>query len=70
MSVAGLLVGRDQLVILAVATALMALAQVFLRRTRLGIATRATADNPLLAAVKGVMIRRPEGLLPETPGSE
>ena len=129
MSVAGLLVGRDQLVILAVATALMALAQAFLRRTRLGIAMRATADNPLLAAVKGVptervialatlgggalvgsvvllgllegsrfakdllplltgvrlaaaqqilvgvvlvvlMIRRPEGLLPETPGSE
>jgi branched-subunit amino acid ABC-type transport system permease component len=58
MSVAGLLVGRDQLVILAVATALMALAQVFLRRTRLGIAMRATADNPRLAAVKGVPTER------------
>jgi branched-chain amino acid transport system permease protein len=58
MSVAGLLVGRDQLVILAVATALMALAQTFLRRTRLGIAMRATADNPLLAAVKGVPTER------------
>jgi len=58
MSVAGLLVGRDQVVILAVATALMALAQTFLRRTRLGIAMRATADNPLLAAVKGVPTER------------
>src|ERR1700687_1185107 len=43
MSVAGLRVGRDQLFILGVATALMALAQTFLRRTRLGIAMRATA---------------------------
>jgi len=54
MSMAGLRVGRDQLFILAVATGLMALAQTFLLRTRLGIAMRATADNPRLAAVKGV----------------
>src|SRR5262245_12927954 len=40
-SVAGLRVGRDQLFILAVATAAMALAQIFLVRTRLGIAMRA-----------------------------
>src|SRR5262247_443566 len=52
--VAGLRVGRDQLMILGVAVVVMALAQVFLLRTRLGIAMRATADNPLLAAVKGV----------------
>ena len=57
-SVAGLRVGRDQLFILAVATVLMALAQTFLRRTRLGIAMRATADNPQLAAVKGVPTER------------
>jgi branched-chain amino acid transport system permease protein len=58
MSVAGLRVGRDQLLILAVATLLMALAQTFLRRTRLGIAMRATADDPRLAAVKGVPTER------------
>ena len=58
MSVAGLRVGREQLLILGVATALMALAQLFLRRTRLGIAMRATADNPSLAAVKGVPTER------------
>jgi len=53
-SVAGLRVGRDQLLVLGAALGLMALAQTFLRRTRLGVAMRATADNPLLAAVKGV----------------
>lgn len=58
MSVAGLRVGREQLLILAVATVLMALAQIFLLRTRLGIAMRATADNPGLAAVKGVPTER------------
>jgi branched-chain amino acid transport system permease protein len=58
MSVAGLRVGRDQLLILAVATVLMVLAQAFLVRTRLGIAMRATADNRLLAAVKGVPTER------------
>ena len=54
MSVAGLRIGRDQLLILGVAVILMALAQTYLRRTRLGVAMRATADNPFLAAVKGV----------------
>jgi branched-chain amino acid transport system permease protein len=58
MSVAGLRIGRDQLLILAVATVLMVLAQAFLVRTRLGIAMRATADNRLLAAVKGVPTER------------
>src|SRR5256712_4786458 len=54
MSIAGLRVGREQLLILGVAVVLMLLAQTFLLRTRLGIAMRATADNPRLAAVKGV----------------
>jgi branched-chain amino acid transport system permease protein len=58
LSVAGLRIGRDQLLILGVAVILMALAQTLLRRTRLGIAMRATADNPLLAAVKGVPTER------------
>jgi branched-chain amino acid transport system permease protein len=58
MSVAGLRVGRDQLLILAVATVVMLLAQTFLLRTRMGIAMRATADNRLLAAVKGVPTER------------
>ena len=53
-SVAGLRVGREQLAILGAAVVLMGLSQAFLRRTRLGVAIRATADNPLLAAVKGV----------------
>lgn len=56
--VGGLRVGRDQLLILGVAVAMMAVAQMFLVRTRLGIAMRATADNPLLAAVKGVPTER------------
>lgn len=54
MSWGGLRVGREQLLILAVAVVLMALAQAFLFRTRLGIAMRATADNAVLARVKGV----------------
>src|SRR2546428_1346840 len=58
MSVAGLRIGREQLLILGVAVVLMALAQIFLLRTRLGIAMRAAADNPLLAAVKGVPTER------------
>jgi branched-chain amino acid transport system permease protein len=58
MSVAGLRIGRDQLLILGVAVAMMAVAQTFLLRTRLGIAMRATADNPLLAAIKGVPTER------------
>ena len=58
ISLAGLRIGRDQLLILAVATALMALAQAFLHWTRLGIAMRAAADNPRLAAVKGVPTER------------
>ena len=58
MEVAGLRIGRDQLLILGVAVILMTLAQVFLRRTRLGIAMRATADNPSLAAVKGIPTER------------
>jgi branched-chain amino acid transport system permease protein len=57
-SVGGIRVGRDQVLILGVAVIMMALAQAFLFRTRLGIAMRATADNPLLAAVKGVPTER------------
>jgi branched-subunit amino acid ABC-type transport system permease component len=58
MNWAGLRVGREQLLILAVAVALMLLAQIFLVRTRLGIAMRATAENPLLASIKGVPTER------------
>jgi branched-chain amino acid transport system permease protein len=57
-SVAGLRIGREQILILGVAVVLMLLAQAFLLRTRLGVAMRATADNPLLAAVKGVPTER------------
>jgi branched-subunit amino acid ABC-type transport system permease component len=58
MNWAGLRVGREQLVILGVAVVLMLLAQIFLVRTRLGIAMRATAENPLLATIKGVPTER------------
>src|SRR5262249_30083946 len=56
--VAGLRIGREQLLILGVAVVLMLAAQAFLLRTRLGVAMRATADNPLLAAAKGVPTQR------------
>jgi len=58
----GLRVGREQLVILGVAVALMLLVQGFLNRTRLGIAMRASADNPVLARVKGLPTERIVGL--------
>jgi len=58
----GLRVGREQLAILGVAVALMVLVQGFLDRTRLGIAMRASADNPLLARVKGLPTERIIGL--------
>jgi len=54
----GLRVGREQLAILGVAVVLMLLVQGFLGRTRLGIAMRASADNPLLARVKGLPTER------------
>jgi branched-chain amino acid transport system permease protein len=58
MNWAGLRVGREQLLVLGAAVALMVLAQIFLVRTRLGIAMRATAENPTLAAIKGVPTER------------
>jgi branched-chain amino acid transport system permease protein len=54
----GLRVGREQLVILGAAVGLMLLVQAFLERTRLGIAMRAAADNPVLARVKGLPTER------------
>src|SRR5262249_6038752 len=53
----GLRIGREQLLILGVTIVVMAIVQFFLIRTRLGIAMRAVADNPVLARVKG----RPSG---------
>ncbi len=58
----GLRVGREQLLILGAAVLLMLLVQAFLRRTRLGIAMRATADNPPLAKVKGLPTERIVGI--------
>ena len=58
----GLRVGREQLAILGVAVLLMLLVQAFLHWTRLGIAMRASADNPLLARVKGLPTERIVGL--------
>ena len=58
----GLRVWREQLAIVAVAATLLALVQLFLLRTRLGIAMRATTDNPGLARVKGLPTERIAGL--------
>lgn len=59
---AGLRVGREQLMILGVTVPLVLLVQAFLGRSRLGIAMRATADNPPLARVKGLPTERIVGL--------
>ena len=58
----GLRIGREQLGILGLAVLLMLLVQAFLNGTRLGIAMRASADNPLLARVKGLPTERVVGL--------
>ena len=58
----GLRVGREQLAILSVSVVLMLIVQTFLNRTRLGIAMRASADNPFLARVKGLPTERIVGL--------
>ena len=58
----GLRVGREQLLILGVAIVLMLAVQLFLVRTRLGVAMRAVADNPVLARVKGLPTERVVGL--------
>jgi branched-chain amino acid transport system permease protein len=58
----GLRVEREQLAILGVAVILMLLAQAFLEWTRLGVAMRASADNPLLARIKGLPTERIVGL--------
>jgi branched-subunit amino acid ABC-type transport system permease component len=58
----GVRVGREQIAILGAALALVLLAQLFLVRTRLGVAMRATADNPMLARVKGLPTERVIGV--------
>jgi branched-subunit amino acid ABC-type transport system permease component len=58
----GLRIGREQLLILGASVVLMLLVQAFLRWTRIGIAMRAAADNPLLARVKGVPTERVVGI--------
>ena len=59
---AGLRVGREQLIIVGVTIPLVLLLQAFLGWTRLGIAMRATADNPPLARVKGLPTEQIVGL--------
>jgi branched-chain amino acid transport system permease protein len=51
---AGLRVGRQQIEDLAISAAAVAALFVFLGFTRLGKAMRAVADNPTLAAIKGI----------------
>ena len=58
----GLRVSPEQVAILGVAVLLMLLVQAFLDWTNPGIAMRASADNPLLAKVKGLPTERIVGL--------
>jgi branched-chain amino acid transport system permease protein len=58
ITVAGLLIRPQNLLILVLAVAIMALMQFFLKRTRLGIAWRAAALDPDTAALYGVNRRR------------
>jgi len=58
----GLRIGREQLMILGVTVLLVVLVQAFLGWTRLGVAMRATANNPLLARVKGLPTERIVGV--------
>jgi branched-subunit amino acid ABC-type transport system permease component len=55
---AGVLLGKEQIVILAVSVASMLSVHLLLHRTRLGKAMRAVADNPVLASVKGIESER------------
>lgn len=55
---AGIRVRPDQLFILALALALIALVYLLLERTKMGKAMRATADNPELARVAGIDVER------------
>jgi branched-chain amino acid transport system permease protein len=58
ITVAGLLIRPQNLLILGLALAIMALMQYFLKRTRLGIAWRAAALDPDTAALYGVNRRQ------------
>jgi branched-chain amino acid transport system permease protein len=58
ITIAGLLIRPQNLLILGLALAIMALMQFFLRRTRLGIAWRAAALDPDTAALYGVNRQR------------
>jgi branched-chain amino acid transport system permease protein len=51
---AGVLMGKEQIVILGVSVASMLTVHLLLRQTRLGKSMRAVADNPVLASVKGI----------------
>ncbi len=55
---AGIRITEEQLELLALAAAIAALTHLLLRYTRTGRAVRATADNPVLAEVRGVPTRR------------
>jgi branched-chain amino acid transport system permease protein/neutral amino acid transport system permease protein len=52
--VAGVRIGPQQVVNLAIAVAVMTVVFLFLAFTRLGKAMRAVADNPMLAGLKGI----------------
>ena len=54
MNILGIHVGREQSVILLASCFFMLLVHGLLKKTRLGKAMRALADNPLLAEIKGI----------------
>jgi len=54
IKVGGIRIGKEQLIILLGSVAFMVLVQLMLKKTRMGKAMRAVADNPTLASVKGI----------------
>ncbi|GAB3200683.1 branched-chain amino acid ABC transporter permease [Nocardioides hungaricus] len=55
---AGLVIPGDRVVIMVIAAAVMVLLAVFLKFSRLGVALRATADNPEAALLMGIPTER------------
>ena len=61
-SFGGLVVGLDELVVIAVTIALTVLLYVFFRRTKLGVAMQAASQNQLAAFYMGIPVQRIHGL--------
>jgi branched-chain amino acid transport system permease protein len=63
LHVGPILIGADSMLVIAVAVALMGLLYCFFQYTRLGIAMRATSQNPRAATYVGVSVRNMHSLI-------